>query len=70
MDFFEKNSATLTNIKDWNIYRRATEVGVEPIITTKKKIKDKNLEVEAYNLLLNGKINVFNKRKKKEIFSI
>jgi hypothetical protein len=35
--FLKKNSATLTNIKDWNIYRRATEVGVEPIITTKKK---------------------------------
>ena len=31
-DFLGKNFETLNKVKDWNIYRRATEVSIEPII--------------------------------------
>ena len=31
-NFLKKNTITLNNIKDWNIYRRATEVSKEPTV--------------------------------------
>lgn len=61
-EFLIKNSSTINNIKNWNIYIRATEIGIE---LPTQKIKYKK---EAYTLLLEGKIDIFNERRKKDEF--
>jgi uncharacterized protein YjbI with pentapeptide repeats len=61
-EFLIKNSSTINNIENWNIYRRATEVGIE---LPTQKIKDQK---EAYTLLLEGKIDIFNERRRKGEF--
>ena len=54
-NFLAKNFDTLKSIKDWNIYRRATEVSIEP---TTRPIESSN---EALILLQSGRIDEFNK---------
>jgi pentapeptide repeat protein len=61
-DFLAKNNKILDNINDWNIYRRATEIGIEPSI----KPKDIN---EVLDLLKNGNIVDFNKKRRNKEFS-
>ena len=58
-EFLKKNFDTLTNINDWNIYRRATEVGREPT-------KREDLNQIALDLLTNGNIEEFNDRRDTE----
>jgi uncharacterized protein YjbI with pentapeptide repeats len=52
--FLAKNSHTLNNIVNLTIYRRAIDVGVEPTA----------MNLYAYDLLRNGKIDQFNARVK------
>ena len=56
-NFLMRNSEILNSIKDWTIYRRAVEVGIEPVTRLPA------LYEEAYALLRDGKIYEFNKRK-------
>jgi len=55
----------LIKIKDWNIYRRATEVGIEPT----EIINPIDINNDAYKLLKAGKILEFNRKRSKE-FSV
>ena len=48
----------LKNIKDWNIYRRATEIGQEPII------KSTDIHSKILVFLKNKKINEFNSKRR------
>ena len=53
-----QNSDTLRNAWDWNIYRRAIEMAVEPT-----NIHKKTINYEAVKLLQSGKINEFNDKR-------
>ncbi|MEZ0269940.1 MAG: P-loop NTPase fold protein [Nitrososphaeraceae archaeon] len=57
-NFLAQNSDTLRNVRDWNIYRRAIEMAVEPTNILKKTIN-----YEAVKLLQSGKINEFNDKR-------
>ena len=57
-NFLIRNSEILNSIKDWTIYRRAVEVGIEPTTTLTTTLGE-----EAYALLKSGKIDEFNKKK-------
>jgi len=57
-NFLTKNFDTLNGIKDWKIYRRATEVSIEP---TKPKTEGTN---KAIKLLLTRQIDEFNNKAK------
>ncbi|MGB5090717.1 MAG: P-loop NTPase fold protein, partial [Nitrososphaeraceae archaeon] len=57
-NFLVKNSDTIKNIRDWNLYRLAIEVVVEPTALHRKTIN-----YEAVRLLQSGKINEFNDKR-------
>ena len=57
-NFLVQNSGTLRNIQDWSVYRRATEVVIEPSTMHRKSIN-----YEAVKLLQSGKINEFNDKR-------
>jgi uncharacterized protein YjbI with pentapeptide repeats len=57
-NFLVQNSDTLRNIRDWNIYRRAIEMAVQPT-----NIHKKIINYEAVKLLQSGKINEFNDKR-------
>jgi uncharacterized protein YjbI with pentapeptide repeats len=57
-NFLIQNSDTLRNVGDWNIYRRAIEMVVEPA-----NIHKKTINYEAVKLLQSGKINEFNDKR-------
>ena len=57
-NFLAQNSDTLRNVRDWNIYRRAIEMAVEPTNILKKTVN-----YEAVKLLQSGKINEFNDKR-------
>ncbi|HEU5447320.1 MAG TPA: pentapeptide repeat-containing protein [Nitrososphaeraceae archaeon] len=57
-NFLVQNSVTLRNVRDWNIYRRAIEMVVEPT-----NIHKKTINYEAVKLLQSGKINEFNDKR-------
>jgi GTPase SAR1 family protein len=63
-NFFAKNIYILDNIHDWNIYRRATEISIEP------SIKQKDIYEEYLMLLKSGKIDEFNKKRRENEFNI
>jgi Pentapeptide repeats (8 copies) len=53
--FLAKNFDTLNGIKEWKIYRQATEVSSEPLMVGREKTGK-----EALNLLRKGLVNEFN----------
>ena len=57
-------------MKDWNIYRRAIEIGVEPPIKHKDTINKIPINEAAFDLLKNGKIIEFNEKRKSFSFTI
>jgi uncharacterized protein YjbI with pentapeptide repeats len=57
-NFLVQNSDTLRNVRDWNIYRSAIEMAVEPT-----NIHKKTVNYEAVKLLQSGKINEFNDKR-------
>jgi len=57
-------------VKDWNIYRRAIEIGVEPPIKHKDTINKIPINEAAFDLLKNGKIIEFNEKRKSFGFTI
>ena len=57
-NFLVQNSDTLKNVRDWNIYKRAIEMAVEPT-----NIQKKTINYEAVKLLQSGKINEFNDKR-------
>ena len=57
-NFLVQNSDTLRNVRDWNIYKRAIEMAVEPT-----NIHKKTINYEAVKLLQSGKINEFNDKR-------
>ncbi|RPJ31224.1 MAG: hypothetical protein EHM25_03765 [Nitrosopumilales archaeon] len=57
-NFLVQNSDTLRNVRDWNIYRSAIEMAVEPT-----NIHKKTINYEAVKLLQSGKINEFNDKR-------
>jgi predicted KAP-like P-loop ATPase len=59
-DFLNKYNDILRTMKNWNTYRRATEIGIDP------STKIKNIDEQALELLKSGKIEEFNSRKGKE----
>ena len=65
----EKNFNTLNKINDWHIYRRATEVGIEPIGHIPKRSSPIDSNYDAYKLILEGNIIEFNNKRLKE-FSV
>jgi uncharacterized protein YjbI with pentapeptide repeats len=60
-NFMVQNSDTLRNVRDWNIYRRAIEMAVEPT-----NIHRNTINYEAVKLLQSGKINEFNDKRANE----
>jgi hypothetical protein len=60
-NFMVQNSDTLRNVRDWNIYRRAIEMAVEPT-----NIHRDTINYEAVKLLQSGKINEFNDKRANE----
>lgn len=62
----EKNFETLNKINDWHIYRRATEVGIEPIDYIRREDSPIDINYDAYQLLLAEDITEFNRKRSKE----
>ncbi|MFN2434972.1 MAG: pentapeptide repeat-containing protein, partial [Nitrososphaeraceae archaeon] len=60
-NFMVQNSDILRNVRDWNIYRRAIEMAVEPT-----NIHRNTINYEAVKLLQSGKINEFNDKRANE----
>ena len=57
-NFLVQNSDTLRNVRDWNIYKRAIEMAVEPT-----NIHKKTVNYDAVKLLQSGKVNEFNDKR-------
>ena len=57
-NFLVHNSDTLRNVRDWNIYKRAIEMAVEPT-----NIHKKTINYNAVKLLQSGKVNEFNDKR-------
>ena len=57
-NFLVQNSDTLRNVRDWNIYKRAIEMAVEPT-----SIHKKTVNYDAVKLLQSGKVNEFNDKR-------
>jgi uncharacterized protein YjbI with pentapeptide repeats len=57
-NFLGQNSDTIKNIRDWNMYRNAIDVAVEPTTLYRKTIN-----YEAVKLLQSGKISEFNDKR-------
>jgi uncharacterized protein YjbI with pentapeptide repeats len=60
-NFLGQNSDTLRNIRDWNMYRNAIDVTVEPTTLYRKTIN-----YEAVKLLQSGRISEFNNKRTNE----
>ena len=60
-NFLGQNSDTLRNIRDWNMYRNAIDVTIEP--TT---LYGKTINYEAVKLLQSGRISEFNNKRTNE----
>jgi uncharacterized protein YjbI with pentapeptide repeats len=59
-NFLGQNSDTLRNIRDWNMYRNAIDVTVEPTLYRK------TINYEAVKLLQSGRISEFNNKRTNE----